>query len=132
MAGVAPDRPPVIMPGFVAAADLSAKQYHIALYSAANKLTVASAATDLMVGVIYNEPYTGEPIELVPPGQVCLMIVDGNAGAIVPGTRLTSDASGHGIATVTNLDRVIAIALDNSSAAGDVICVALIPSDVSL
>jgi hypothetical protein len=131
MAGIAAPKP-LIVTGFTAATDLTGKQYCLLKYSAENTLTYAAANTDLAVGVLYNEPYTGEPVELVPLGQICMMKVDGNAGAIVPGTRLTSDAAGVGHATTTNLQRVSAIALDNSSADGDVIMVALIASDVSL
>ena len=131
MPGISAPRP-LIVTGFVAGADLTAKQFCLLKYSAANALTYAAADTDLAVGVCYNKPYTGEAVELVPLGQVCMMKVDGNAGAIVPGTRLVSDAAGVGHASTTNVKRASAIALDSSSADGDVIMVALIASDISL
>jgi len=124
--------PPVKITGFRAYTDLTTYQYCMVKYQAANVATVASANTDLVFGVLYNEPYTGEPCEIVPPGQICLMKVDGAAGAIVPGTRLASGSDGRGHSITTNVKRASAIALDNSAADGDIIAVALIPSDVSL
>lgn len=131
MPGIAGPHPTIIT-GFVAGADLRGYQYCLVKYSAANTVALAAADTDLAIGVLYNEPYTGEPAEIVPLGQVCLLKVDGNASAITPGTRLASGADGRGHATTTDHKRVSAIALDNSSADGDVILAALIASDVSL
>ena len=57
------------------------------------------------------------------PGRVCYLTVDGNAGAISVGSYLKADSSGHGVATTSAGDECGAIALEASTAAGDIISV---------
>jgi len=123
---------PVKITGYIAGEDLTGCQYCFVKRSAANTVVKGAADTDLCIGVLYNEPYTGEPCEIVPPGQVCMLKVDGNASAITAGMRLVSDAAGVGHYSVTNLKRSQGMALDDSSADGDIIAFAFIPSDISL
>lgn len=123
---------PMKISGYVAGADLTGYQYCLVKRSAANTVIICTADTDLAIGVLYNEPYTGEPAEIVPPGQVCMLRVDGNASAITAGMRLSCNSTGEGIYSVTNLKRQNAIALDDSSAANDEIAVFFAPCDISL
>lgn len=123
---------PLILGGYVAGEDLTGCQYCAVKRSAANTVVKGAADTDLCIGILYNEPYTGEPCEIVPPGQMCMMKVDGAASAITAGMRLVSDAAGVGHVSTTNLKRSLATAWDDSSADGDIIAVAFNPSDISL
>lgn len=132
MPGVAcPD--PVLLSGYLAAADLSAYLYCLVKRTAANTVNICTADTDLAIGVLYNKPSAaGAPCEIAAPGQLCKMRVDGNASAITAGMRLSCNSTGEGIYSVTNLKRSNAIAMDDSAAANDEITVYLSPCDISL
>lgn len=102
-----------------AAADYSAKQYYIVKLSADDTVTLASAATDALVGVILNKPKAGEAVELF--GRW-----GGGTGKVICGgsvTRLaflTTDSAGKAVATTTVGDEVIGRALQAGDA-GDII-----------
>ncbi len=53
--------------------------------------------------------------------------VDGNAGAIAAGDYLLADASGRGVKSTTDLDKIFAIALAASTTAGELIPVFVLP-----
>jgi len=97
---------------FVAAADYSAKQYYAMKVSADGTITIASAATDALVGTLLNEPKSGEM------GQIAMSGTSkGFAGGTVAiGDKLTADAAGKLIATTTANDSVIGVALESAVA----------------
>jgi len=59
------------------------------------------------------------------------VIVDGNAGAIVPGDPIMANASGQGVKAGTDKDFAIGVALQGSTALADTIEVELGPFDVA-
>lgn len=48
------------LPGLTASADLSAKQYYFVKMSGAFTVTVCAATTDIPIGVLQNDPVSGE------------------------------------------------------------------------
>ena len=109
--------------GVTASADISAYQYCNVKLDAATTC-VYSGAGERAVGVLLNEPESGEAADIMLVG-VCMMVVDGNAGAISIGSYLESDAAGKGVATTTDTDELVGMALAASTAAGDIIPVVL-------
>lgn len=82
---------------FKANTDLSTLQYHIMLMSASGEVNVASAETDLVIGVLQNKPEAaGWPAEVVVHGESKLVA----GGPISAGQFLVPDASGHAVAAV--------------------------------
>ena len=110
------------IPGLKAGADLSAKRYHFVYLTAVNTVTFCTNAADDPIGILQNAPASGEEAEVVSHG-FSKLIVDGNAGAIAVMNMLHPDNLGKGIKTVTDLDRVGALALEASTTAGDEISV---------
>jgi hypothetical protein len=96
---------------FKAGADLSAKQYFIVKQDTVQETVVlASAATDVLVGVLQNKPKSGENAE------VCLRSAGGTSkiklgGTVSAGDHLTADSNGKAVATTTGADEVIGRAL---------------------
>lgn len=115
------------IPGFKlgtlkASADLSAKQYHFVSISGTG--TVNSTGAGLgAVGVVQNKPASGEAAEIDCDGVT--KVVAG--AAITPGTeaRVMSDANGAAI-TATATNKVLGVALEAATAAGQVIAVKLL------
>lgn len=107
----------------IAAADYSAKQYHIMKVVTAGTATIASAATDFLVGVLQNEPKANEGAEvsLISGGGTCKVIA---GGSISVGDALTADSNGQAVATTTTGNYLIGRALEAADA-GDIIEVLL-------
>lgn len=55
------------------------------------------------------------------------LVVDGSGTAITPGDWLKNDASGRGVKTTNANDEIFAMALQNSTAASDIISVFVMP-----
>lgn len=114
------------IPGVVANADLSAKQYHVvSLTSTANNVKIAGDVDTAIAGLLQNEPESGEAAEVV-----CLGIAKGicESTSISRGAVVTSNSTGEVQATTADEDRVLGIALSAGSAAGDIIDVLVAPS----
>jgi len=104
---------------FSAAADYSAKQYFIVKQSGDATATLASAATDWLLGVIMNTPKSGENVEVFGrqgggTGKVVL------GGTVTRGAFLTADAAGKAVATTTVGNEVLGRAIQ-AGVAGDII-----------
>lgn len=113
--------------GLEAAADLSAKQYHLVRLSAANKVNQASQAVNSgLLGVLQNKPKSGEFATVADDGLS--KVVAG--AAITAGDLLTTNSSGRAI-VVTSLasgqEMVFGRALDTAGTDGDVITARLFP-----
>lgn len=119
---------PQLFKSFTAGGAITA--YRIVKFSAAEIVVAAAAATDSLIGV--NSDLTvvgGERVDVLLEG---IAFVEAGA-AVALGAQLTSDASGRCVtaapaAGVNN--RVIGIALEAASAAGDVIRVLLSPCNL--
>ena len=108
---------------FVAAADLSAKQFFIVkLDSSANGVALSAAATDVHIGVLQNTPASGEAATVRFLGTS--KVVAG--AAITKGAYVASDASGKAAATTADKDNAIGIALEAAAADLDVIEILLL------
>jgi hypothetical protein len=95
----------------VAAADLSAKQYHFVQVDTAGKAAL-SGATALTLGVLQNKPASGQV------GTVC---VDGVTKVVIAatlsaGSRVRSDANGQAVAASVAGNAVAGILLEGGVA----------------
>lgn len=98
-----------------AAADLSAKQYHIVRASGANLANQASLNTDAaIVGVLQNNPQSGEGASIKDSGVGYVVA----GGSITVNDRLTTNSSGRA-ATAASGQVVIGRALEAAAANGD-------------
>jgi len=106
--------------GLAANADLSALQFRFMKLATGSKFDKATAATDLIAGILQNKPKSGQVADVRHFGGSKLQ-VDGNAAAIAVGDQLTSNSVGKGIKTTTTGNVVRAFALEPSTADGDII-----------
>lgn len=99
---------PLLVLNYEAAADLSGKQYYFVKESAAGKVTVCAAATDVPIGVLQNAPTSGQQARVMTLGvskvssdaalTLGLLIgtsADGQADAKAPGTDTTEYVCGR-------------------------------------
>jgi hypothetical protein len=79
-------------------------------------------AGERAIGVLQNKPKITEGCT-VRGGGTSKVVVDGSVtpGNIASGDKLKSDAVGRGVRTVTDGDEVFGIALEPSTATGDII-----------
>jgi hypothetical protein len=100
-----------------AGADLSAKQYRFVKVDTAvdDQVVGTTAATDEIVGVLQNDPTSGQAAAIRTVGISKLLL----GGTVTRGDRLTSDATGRGILAAGS-QVVGAIAL-HSGVVGDII-----------
>ena len=103
---------------FKAAADYSAKKYYIMKVSASNVVTLASAATDALVGILMNEPESGANADVkmrsaAGTGRVIA------GGTVAVGALVTTDSAGKAIATTTDGDEVLGRAME-AAVSGDI------------
>lgn len=91
-----------------AAADLSAKQYKIVKQSAAGVVNISTAGTDKHLGVLQNKPLITEAANVRVLGSS--KVVAG--GTVTLNAWVTADANGDAIATVTDKDVVVGMALE--------------------
>ena len=86
-----------------AAADLSAKQYHIVKLASATTVNVCSAITDVPIGVLLNNPASGEAAEICILG-VSKIVAD---GTIAAGNLLGTSADGQADAIAAGSDTTV-------------------------
>lgn len=112
---------------FVSTNDLSLKQYFIVKADTANDQSVVlgAAATDPIVGVLQNKPKAGQGalVRFIGTSKVIA------GGTITRGDKVTSNASGQAITTVTAGNTVVGIAL-SSAVVGDIVEILLAISRV--
>lgn len=109
---------------FKAGADLSAKKNFIVKRTADNTVGLASAATDVLLGVLTNSPKSGDgaAVALVGSGQIALVVAGGSISA---DAVLTADSAGKAIATTTTGNYILGRAM-NDADAGDLVEVLLV------
>lgn len=101
---------------FEAAADLSAKRYYLAKLDANGKAVLGAAAADRVKGPIYEPAVSGLAVAVAIAGQPKVIL----GGTVAPGDRLTSDAAGKAIVTVTSGHYVFGEAIE-AGVAGDIV-----------
>jgi hypothetical protein len=112
---------------FPAAGDLSTKQFYALTMRSDGKVTTIAATLTPCFGILQDDPdAAGRACRVRLLGESRL-IVDGSSNAIYPGYSLGVNASGIGVATTIANQAIIAVALDTSSAAGDIISVLVLP-----
>ena len=112
---------------FAASADISAYQYcFMGMPDSSGQVTFTGAGEHIL-GILQNKPAAAGRGASVRVYGVSKLVVDGNVGAIVPGDRLISDAAGKGVKGETDNNEMGAIALEASTAAGEIISVLVIP-----
>lgn len=113
-----------------AARDLSAQQYHTMKLDTAGRVDYASTG---VLGVLQNAPAAAYKEAEIATEGTSLLVVDGNAGAIAVGAKLGADGSYQGIAVTADTAEYFAIAMEASTAAGDIIEVKLLgPQTISV
>jgi hypothetical protein len=122
---------PVLQKTFKAAGDLSALQFTYVKFSADYTVTGAGAGLgtegDIPIGILQNAPAVAGLGAMVRLLGTSKLKVDGNASAISAGSLLKSGADGAGHVTTTNKHKVAAMALEGSTADGDIIEVMMLP-----
>lgn len=114
------------MQSYLAGEDLSAKQYTFVKFSssAARTVVAVSGTSDVPCGVLMNAPASGEAADVAMLGGGAKLKV---AGAIAPGGRVKTNASGQGVAASADGEWVCAHvdATGANSASGDIVPVVL-------
>ena len=78
----------------VAAADLSAKQYHFVKLDSDGKAAAVTATTDKAIGILQNDPTAGQEAEVLVVGGSKLVC----GAAVTEGAIVGTDAAGAGSA----------------------------------
>ena len=112
-----------------ASGDLSSYQYHAVYLNSSGKLAVANA-TSKAVGILQNKPDAADEAGSVMLLGISKAVVDANSTNITYGDWLKPNASGH-LVKMTNTSSAdkyaVAIALEPSTADGDIISVFVMP-----
>lgn len=109
------------------AADLSTKQYYPLTMRTDGRVNTISTTATASIGVLQDDPDAAGRAGRVRFSGESKMIVDGSVNAIYPGYRLGIGTHGLGVMTTTANQEIIAVALDQSVAAGDIISVLVLP-----
>jgi predicted RecA/RadA family phage recombinase len=107
---------------FTAGADITKGQ--LVKITGAMTVSPATGATDAVIGVAVTSAKAGGKVTVA---MGCPVVYVTAGGAVAVGSVVCSDAQGRTVATTTSGDRVLGIALEPASAAGDVILVAVNP-----
>tara|TARA_B100000131_G_scaffold321364_1_gene371894 strand:- start:1672 stop:2061 length:390 start_codon:yes stop_codon:yes gene_type:complete len=86
-----------------AAADLSSKQYHIVKLASATTVNVCSAITDVPIGILQNDPESGEVAEICFMG-ISKIVAD---GTIAAGNLIATSADGQADAVAAGTDTTV-------------------------
>lgn len=111
---------------YLASGNLSALQYHFVYLATDEQVTQATAST-VIDGILQDDPDAENEGALVGIEGISKLVVDGNSVNIAVGDKLAANSSGHGVKTATNLDDYGAVAMNASTADGDIIQVRLMP-----
>lgn len=84
----------------VAAADLSSSQYKFVKLDSAGKVVAVAAATDRPIGVLQNNPTSGNVAEVLVSGGTKLVL----GGTVTEGAIVSPNSSGAGVAIVAGTD----------------------------
>ena len=112
-----------------AGADLSAKQYTFVKLSGSTVIS-AAAATDLPIGVLLNDPTSGETAAVAVSGVVKLEA----SAAISVGALVGTTSTGLGVSLTAGTDTtkyILGRAVTAAGASGDIITVAVNCANIS-
>jgi hypothetical protein len=90
---------------WTASADLSTKQYHFVKMSGDNTVTVCAAITDVPIGVLQNNPKSGQAAEVCVFG-VTKVVAD---GVLAAGNRIGTSGDGQADAITVASDTTVTI-----------------------
>lgn len=93
---------------FNAGEDMSSAQYHIVQLDASGNAEIGEGATDLVIGVLQNKPKADEAALVRFLGTTKVIA----GGSVSIGDYVTTDGSGHAVATTTDGNIVIGRALE--------------------
>ena len=108
--------------------DLSSHQYCFVYADTDGQMLHATGDTVKILGISQDDPDAAGEGLTVGIGGISKLVVDGNAAAIAAGDMLTSNSEGKGVKTTTDAKVYGAIALEASTAAGDIIQVLVTPA----
>lgn len=111
---------------FIANADFTSKQFYATELTAADTVDVCNAATDLVIGVIQNNPPSGSAATIRTAG-ITKWVSDGSGTAIAVGDKVGTNNAGKAVKKASANDLVFGIALSPSSADGTIIDVLIQP-----
>lgn len=107
-------------------ADLSTKQFYAVQLTTSLTITLADA-TVRTIGILQDTPPTNGATGTVRVQGISRAISDGSGTAIAAMDALAPDANGVLTKTTTDNDEIVAIALEPSTASGQIIAVLLQP-----
>jgi hypothetical protein len=103
--------------GLVASGDLSAIQWQpVKAASTVGAVIACSAVTDAVLGILVNDPTSGQPAEIVGLGMTKCKL----GASITYGSKLTPNSTGYLKASSSANDQVVGIALATSVSAGEI------------
>jgi len=106
------------VPGLVAGADLSAKQFYLVkMDTVAQQVVLGAAATDELIGILQNKPASGAAAEVANRSGDITKAAAG--GAIAIGDKISSDAAGKCVAVTGADDWIVGKAL-TACASGEI------------
>lgn len=107
------------VPGLLAGADLSAYQFRpVKLASTAGEVVAATAVTDIVIGILQNDPTDGQAASIAGVGSITL--AKAGTSVLTAGAMLTVNSTGLRPTTTDNT-AVCGRAITAASAAGDLI-----------
>lgn len=112
---------------FEAAEDLSSMQYRFVAFSDDNKVRMADSGTEWCVGILQNNPESGEDAVVRVAGVSKLVAGSGglSRGDAIKCEYVGASDNGKGLATTTNLDKVRARCIFAAGSEDDVATVVL-------
>ncbi len=116
----------VSVPGLLAGANLASSQYKVVIWASTASEVILAADPDVgVLGLLQNDPADGEAADVAVMGiakGIC------ESTAITYGGKVTTNSTGELQLTTTDEDMIVGIALEASSAVGDIIRVLVNPS----
>ena len=110
------------IPGLVAGEDLSSGQYKVVKHaSTAGQVVAVSATTDSAIGILQNDPASGEAASVAGPGSVAKALA--GTSSIAAGDVLGYNTTGQVEDHTTDGRFILAQAQEAAGSSGDVITV---------
>ena len=113
------------IPGLIAGEDLSSGQYKVVKFnSTAGSVVAVSATTDLAIGILQNDPTSGQEALVAGPGDIAIALA--GATDIAAGELLGFNSTAQVVDHTTDGRYMLCQALQDSSALNDEIAVLVI------